>query len=119
MARHTVQGLRDRVSGSVTTPGDAEYDEARKVYNAMIDKRPAVIVRCAGAEDVAASVDHARENGLPLAVRGGGHSVPRVGTRDDRAVADPSRMREVTVDPAARTAPAHGRVAWGMFYDAT
>jgi FAD/FMN-containing dehydrogenase len=119
MAQHTVQALRDRVSGSVITADDAEYEEARKVYNAMIDRRPAVIVRCAGAEDVAAAVGHARENGLPLAVRGGGHSVPGFGTVDDGVVADLTGMREVTVDPAARTARAQGGVTWGMFNDAT
>src|SRR5262245_7330323 len=119
MGHHTVGDLRERVSGAVITPDDPEYDEARIVYNAMIDRRPAVIVRCAGAEDVAAAVDHARENGKPLAIRGGGHSVPGFGTVDDGVVADLSGMREVSVDPEARTAFAQGGATWGIFNDAT
>jgi FAD/FMN-containing dehydrogenase len=111
--------LRARVSGAVIAPGDDGYDEARHVYNAMIDRRPAVIVRCGNAADVRAAVDFARENGLALAVRGGGHSVPGFGTVDDGVVADLSGMRAVTVDPAKRTARAEGGATWGDFNEAT
>jgi FAD/FMN-containing dehydrogenase len=119
MSRPTTEHLRARVSGSVITPGDDGYDEARRVYNAMIDRRPAVIVRCTNAADVTAAVDFARENGLALAVRGGGHSVPGFGTVDGGVVADLSGMRAVTVDPAKRTARAEGGATWGEFNEAT
>ena len=116
---NTIEQLRASVRGSVITPSDDGYDEARRVYNAMIDRRPAAIVRCTSAADVAAAVDFARDNGLALAVRGGGHSVPGFGTVDGGVVADLSGMRSVTVDPAKRTARAEGGATWGDFNDAT
>ncbi|MGW0561404.1 FAD-binding oxidoreductase [Streptomyces sp. NPDC003016] len=115
MGEHSTDQLRERVRGPVVTPEDEGYDEARTVYNAMIDKRPAAVVRCAGAGDVMAAVDFARENGLDLAVRGGGHSVPGFGTCDGGVVADLSRMRGVRVDPVRRTARAEGGATWGDF----
>jgi len=115
----TIEQLRERVRGAVITADDDGYDEARKVYNAMIDRRPRVIVRCADASDVMAAVDVARENQLPLAVRGGGHSVPGFGTVDDGVVADLSGMRGVQVDPGMRTARAEGGATWGGFNEAT
>ena len=111
--------LREQVRGDVVAPGDEAYDEARKVYNAMIDRRPAVVVRCANVGDVVASVNFARENGLDLAVRGGGHSVPGFGTCDDGVVIDLSGMRSVTVDATSLTARAEGGATWGDFNDAT
>ena len=119
MSNPTTAQLRGRVSGSVITPGDDAYDEARRVYNAMIDRRPAVIVRCTNAADVTAAVDFARDNGLALAIRGGGHSVPGFGTVEGGVVADLSGMRAVTVDPAKRTARAEGGATWGDFNEAT
>jgi FAD/FMN-containing dehydrogenase len=119
MAGMTIETLRERVGGQVITPEDDEYEEARKVYNAMIDRRPRVIVRAAGVQDVAATVNFARENQLPLAVRGGGHSVPGFGTVDDGVVVDLSLMREVTVNPDDRTARAKGGATWGDLNDAT
>jgi FAD/FMN-containing dehydrogenase len=115
----TIDQLRERVRGPVVGPDDEGYDEARAVYNAMIDRRPAVVVRAANAGDVMAAVDHARENGLDLSVRGGGHSVPGFGTNDGGVVIDLSGMRGVRVDPDARTARAEGGATWGDFNAAT
>jgi FAD/FMN-containing dehydrogenase len=119
MATATIDVLREQVRGDVITPGDEGYDQARSVYNAMIDRRPRVVVRCAGADDVAAAVDFARDNGLDLAVRGGSHSVPGFGTCDDGVVIDLSAMRGVSADPARSTARAEGGATWGDFNDAT
>jgi FAD/FMN-containing dehydrogenase len=119
MSGMTIEQLRERARGAVIEPGDDAYDEARTVYNAMIDRRPRVVVRCSDAGDVMAAVDYARENGLDLAVRGGGHSVPGFGTVDDGVVADLSGMRGVRVDPVARTARAEGGATWGDFNHAT
>ncbi|HEX6579634.1 MAG TPA: FAD-binding oxidoreductase [Actinomycetota bacterium] len=115
----TVEELRGRTTGQVITQDDPGYDEARAVYNAMIDKRPSVVVRATEAADVVAAVNHARENGLDVAVRGGGHSVPGFGTVDDGVVIDLSGMRAVTVDPSSKTASAQGGATWGDFNDAT
>jgi len=111
--------LREQVGGDVVAPGDEAYDEARTVYNAMIDRRPAVVIRCANVSDVVAAVNYARENGLDLAVRGGGHSVPGFGTCEDGVVIDLSGIRNVTVDAKSRTARAEGGATWGDFNDAT
>jgi FAD/FMN-containing dehydrogenase len=111
--------LRDRLTGQVVGPGDPDYDEARLVYNFMIDKRPAAVARCADADDVRAVVDHARDSGRGLAVRGGGHSVPGFGTADDAIVADLSDMCGVLVNPRARTARIAGGATWAMVNDAT
>ena len=119
MSTQTIEGLRESVRGEVIVPQDESYDEARKVFNAMIDRRPTVVVRCAGTDDVVAAVNFTRENGLDLAVRGGGHSVPGFGTADDAVVVDLSGMRDVQVDPARRTARSQGGATWGDFNDAT
>ncbi len=118
MAKLTVDSLRGQVKGDVIGPDDQGYEDARKVYNAMIDRRPGVVVRPVNTEDVVAAVNFARENGVDLAVRGGGHSVPGFGTCDGGVVIDLSRMRTVTVDPSARTARAQGGATWGDFNDA-
>jgi hypothetical protein len=119
MARPTIDQLRDQVRGDVIAPDDEAYEEARKVYNAMIDRRPAVVVRPVNAGDVIAAVNFARENGIDLAIRGGGHGVPGFGTCDDGVVVDLSRMKGVRVDPAKRTARAEGGATWGDFNAAT
>jgi FAD/FMN-containing dehydrogenase len=119
MGTTTVEGLRANVRGDVIGPDDAGYEEARHVFNAMIDRRPAFVVRCNGTGDVVAAVGFARENDLDLAIRGGGHSVPGFGTADDAVVVDLSGMRAVQVDPEQSTARAEGGATWGVFNDAT
>lgn len=111
--------LLAEVRGPVVRPGDDAYDTARAVYNGMHDRRPAVVVRCVDAADVIACVRAATETGLPLAVRGGGHSVPGFGTVDDGIVCDLSPMRWVRVDPTHRTALVGGGATWGDVDHAT
>ena len=119
MSAKTTSELRDLVRGDVIAPDDAEFEEARKVHNGMIDKRPAVVVRVANAGDAMTTVNYARDNGLDLSVRGGGHSGPGFGTNDGGVVLDFSRMRGVRVDPDAQTARAEGGATWGDFNAAT
>ncbi|HEV3309675.1 MAG TPA: FAD-binding oxidoreductase [Chloroflexota bacterium] len=115
----TLEQLRERVGGSVISPDDAEYDEARKVLNGMIDRRPGAVVRCTGTNDVVAAVNYARDKGIDVAIRGGAHSVPGFGTCDGGVVIDLSGMRNVRVDPQKRTARAQGGATWGDFNNAT
>jgi FAD/FMN-containing dehydrogenase len=115
----TIDSLRERVRGAVITEQDADYDAARKVYNGMIDRRPQLVVRCVDAGDVMAAIDFARESGLDLSIRGGGHSVPGFGTNDGGIVIDLSLMRGVRVDPRTRTARAGGGATWADFNHAT
>jgi FAD/FMN-containing dehydrogenase len=119
MADLKVDELRGQVRGEVIAPQEAGYDEARGVFNAMIDRRPAVVVRAVNTDDVTRAVNFAREGHVDLAVRGGGHSVPGFGTCDDGVVLDLSGMRQVTVDPANNTARAEGGATWADFNDAT
>ena len=98
--------LKGRVRGPVLEPGDPAYDEARSLWNAMIDRRPAVIVRCLGTADVVACVRAAREHGLPLSIKGGGHNIAGLAVCDGGLMLDMSLMRGVWVDPAARVARA-------------
>jgi FAD/FMN-containing dehydrogenase len=111
--------LREQTRGRVTAPGDPEYDEARKVRNGMIDRRPAVIVQPLDAGEVMGAVRFAAEQGLTVATRAGGHSVPGFGTADDAVVVDLSAMRSVRVDPLARTARVSGGATWGDLNAAT
>jgi FAD/FMN-containing dehydrogenase len=103
----------DSFRGEVFTPGDEGYDAARALWNGMIDKRPRAILRCAGVADVIDAVHFAREQRLPVAVRGGGHGVAGNALRDDAVVVDLSRMKGIRVDPAARTARAEAGVTLG------
>lgn len=119
MAAMTLDQLREQVRGEVVAPGDEGYEEARSVLNGMIDRRPSAVVRVVNAGDVIASVHYARENGLDLAIRGGGHSAPGFGTVDEGLVIDFSRMRTVRVDPTSATARADAGVTWGDFNAAT
>jgi FAD/FMN-containing dehydrogenase len=111
--------LQAQVRGEVILPEDERYEEARHVYNGMIDRRPAVVVRAANVGDVMSAVRFAGDNGLDLAIRGGGHSVPGFGTCDGGVVLDLSGMRGVRVDPTSRTARAEGGATWGDFNAAT
>ncbi|MFI9829847.1 FAD-binding protein [Streptomyces sp. NPDC051913] len=94
--------LREQLVGDVFAPGDSGYDEARTVFNAMIDRRPAVIAQCVDEADVVRAVRFGRDLDLPIAVRGGGHSVAGMALNDGGLVVDLRHMREVTVDPAAQ-----------------
>ena len=111
--------LRDRLSGEVLAPGDPGYEEARRGFNGMIDRRPAVIVRCASTADVVAAVELARERGLVVAVRGGGHSFSGLSSCDGGMVIDLSGLKSIIIDTEARTARAGGGVLWGEFDAAT
>src|SRR2546423_1650286 len=103
-----IQELVSRMRGELLRPSDAGYEQAIRVYNGMIEKRPALIAHCVDVADVIAAVNFAREQGLTLAVRGGGHSGPGLGTCDDGLVIDLSGMKGIRVDPSARTARVEG-----------
>src|SRR2546430_234304 len=99
-----VQTFADGLQGELTRPQDSNYDEARALYNAMIDKRPALIARCASAADVVSAVNFGREHGLDIAIRCGGHNGPGLGSVDDGLVIDLSGLKSISVDPEAKTA---------------
>jgi len=115
----TVEELRQGVHGTVVAPGDADYDAARAVWNAMIDRRPALVVRCAEVADVVAAVRFARSQDLEISVRGGGHSLPGFSTTDGGLVIDLSRMRDVRVDATERRALVEGGATWADVDQAT
>ncbi|MCB9078201.1 MAG: FAD-binding oxidoreductase [Anaerolineaceae bacterium] len=116
----TVQSLANQLQGELIRAGDANYDEARAVWNGMIDRHPALIARCATVEDVVAAVNFARKHHLPLAVRGGGHNVAGLAVAaDDGLVVDLSVLNQVEVDPQARTARAQGGATIGDLDAAT
>ena len=119
MNEKSIAELQGKIRGEVIGPEHKAYDDARKVYNAMIDKRPAAIVRCTGVADVIAAVKAARAEGLTIAVRAGGHSVPGFGTADGALVLDFVRMKGIRVDAAAKSVRAEGGVTWGDFNHAT
>jgi FAD/FMN-containing dehydrogenase len=107
-----IGALRGNLRGTLIGPGDPAYAEARTVMNGLIDRKPALIVRCSGVADVIAAVTFARENGLLLSVRGGGHNVAGNAVNDGGLVIDLSGMRGVYVDPRARTAQVQGGATW-------
>ncbi|MEA2402080.1 MAG: hypothetical protein QOK00_2483, partial [Thermoleophilaceae bacterium] len=113
------QELGSEFAGQVIDPQDATYEEVRQVYNAMIDRRPALIARPASPDDVSKLVSFARERDLPLAIRGGGHNGAGLGTVDDGLVIDLSLLKDIEVDPEARTVRVGGGCTWGEVDAAT
>jgi hypothetical protein len=110
-----VRDLAAALRGPLLRPGDDGYDAARRVWNGMIDRRPALIARCTGAADVLAAVNFARATGLLVAVRGGGHNAAGHATCEGGLVIDLTPMKGIRVDPTARTAQAQGGVTWAEF----
>src|SRR5688500_18949909 len=108
----TVTELASRFSGQLLQPTDAGYEEARKVHNGLVDKRPALIARCRGVADVVDAVKLAHKLNLEVAVRGGGHNVAGRATVDAGLMIDLAPMRGIHVDPKSRTARAQGGVTW-------
>jgi FAD/FMN-containing dehydrogenase len=114
-----VEQFASRLRGELLRLGDAEYEEARQLWNGVIDRRPALIARCASVEDVACAVNFARENDLLLAVRGGGHNVAGTASADGGLVVDLSAMKEIEVDPERRTVRAGAGVTIGELDEET
>src|SRR5215210_6387796 len=108
-----VEEFKGTLRGELIQPGDSDYDEARKVYNGSINKRPRMIAHCADVADVISCVNFARENDMLLAVRGGGHNGGGLAVADDALVIDLSSMRGVRVDPEERTVRVEGGARWG------
>src|SRR6516162_4836191 len=115
----SVGHLREQVRGRVITADDEDYNAARAVHNGMFDRRPLAVLRAEQVADVIAGVNFARDNGLDLSIRDGGHSAPGFGTNDDGLVIDMSPMRTVRVDPQNKTARADAGATWGDFNHAT
>lgn len=109
----TIAMFKSQLRGEVIEPSDARYDVARKVYNAMIDRKPRLIVRCRDVADVIAAVNFGRQHKLVVSVRGGGHNAAGLGVCDDGLVIDLSAINYVRVDPAKRTVLAGGGALWG------
>src|SRR4030095_384779 len=119
LAEKAVNAFAAKLQGELIQPSDARYDEARKVYNAMIDKRPALIARCKDTSDVINAVNFGRNNQMTVAIRGGGHNGPGFGTCDDGLVIDLSQMRGVHVDPSNNKVRVEGGCVWGDVDKAT
>jgi FAD/FMN-containing dehydrogenase len=116
---NSTQQLKATLRGRIIEPSDKDYDDARKVYNGMIHKRPRLIARCVDVADVIASVNFARENTLLLAIRSGGHNAGGLGIADDALVIDLAQIKYTRVDPAARTVTVGGGCTWGDVDHAT
>src|SRR5438067_8902336 len=119
LEENSIAELKAKLRGRVIEPRDLDYDDARKVYNAMIDKKPRLIARCADVADVINSVNFAKENDLLVAIRGGGHNAGGLGICDDGLVVDLSPIKYTRVDPAARTVTVGGGCTWGDVDHAT
>ena len=115
----TIAALKSELRGELIEPNDTRYDAMRKVYNAMIDRKPRLIARCADAADVIAALKFAREHNLPFSIRGGGHNAAGLGICDDGLVIDLSLIKYVRVDPKKRTVLAGGGALWGDVDHAT
>jgi len=111
--RAAVEALRKALRGALLQPADPEYDEARTIWNAMIARRPALIARVSGSSDVVACVNFARENGLPLLVRGGGHNVAGAALCEGGLMIDMSLRRAVRLDPVRCVVRVEGGATWG------
>jgi FAD/FMN-containing dehydrogenase len=110
-----VDSLKSTLRGHLLRAGDDGYDTARRIHNGMIDRRPAMIVRCAGVADVKRALEFSRENGLPVSIRCGGHGLAGFAVCNDGVMIDLEQMTSVRVDPASQTASAEGGVNWGQF----
>lgn len=110
--KHSIEQLRNEIAGTVLTSGDPGFDDARRVWNAMIDRKPGVIARCRGTADVMRAVRFAAANGLGVAIRGGGHNVAGHAVCDGNLMIDLSAMRSVHVDPSHRIAIVEGGATW-------
>ena len=114
-----IDELRTEFRGALLRPGEEGYDEGRRIWNGAIDRRPALIARCAGADDVVEAVRFAREHDLLVSVRGGGHAVAGHAVCDGGVMIDLSLMKAIEVDPETRTARAAGGLLWSEFDKAT
>src|SRR2546427_11790483 len=119
LQERAISDLRKRLSGPLVVGGDAGYDEARTIWNRMIDRRPALIARCAGIDDVVTAVRFAREHGLLISVRGGGHNVTGNAVCDGGLMIDLSPMKSARVDPRRRRMTAEPGLTWKDFDTAT
>jgi hypothetical protein len=119
LGQDAIAALRMKIRGDLIKPGDPQYETARKVYNAMIDKRPAFIIRPVDVADVSSAVHFGSEHGLDIAIRSGGHNGPGFGTVDGGLVIDLSRMRGIRVDPDEKTVRVEGGALWGDVDHAT
>lgn len=113
VSKESIQQFGESLRGELITVGDAGYDDARKVYNAMIDKKPAMIAKCFDVTDVVAAVNFGRENNMLISIRGGGHNAGGLGICDDGLVIDLSQIRYTHVDPNAKTIRVGGGSQWG------
>ena len=115
----TVKKFKANLRGELIQPDDGGYDSARKVYNAMIDRRPRLIARCADVADVIAAVNFGRQNNMLVAIRGGGHNAGGLGVCDDGLVIDLSLIKYTRLDPVAQTVRVGGGCTWGEVDHAT
>ena len=114
----SIANLRSSLSGTLLVPGEPAYDEARKIHNGMIDRKPSRIVQCANASDVVAAVDFARRSGEAVSVRGAGHNVAGTSLCDGALLIDLSTMKGIRVDAHAQIAHAEPGVTWAEFNNA-